>query len=235
MKTVVVLSGGLDSTVLLHYHAQRHEDTRALSINYGQRHRKELKYAEMSASRLGVPWKLVDLSNLADVLPGSSQTDLSMPVPEGHYSQENMKATVVPNRNMILLAIALGHAIAYKCNAVSYAAHAGDHAIYPDCRPEFVDALNNAAALCDWSKVSIERPFIRHTKAGIVSIGANLMVPFGLTYSCYRGGELHCGVCGTCVERREAFHIAMVVDPTPYEPNAPSVEEMVAKGWGKVE
>lgn len=230
-KVCIVLSGGMDSTVLAHHHAANGDEIRAISIDYGQRHRKELDYAFKVAKRLGAPWHLARLDSLAAALPGSSQTDKSVPVPEGHYAEESMKTTVVPNRNMILLAVALGHAIAHGCEFVSYAAHAGDHAVYPDCRPEFVQALNGAAALCDWKMVQIISPFIKMSKSDIVRRGNEIHVPFAETWSCYKGGSLHCGRCGTCVERREAFWLAGVNDPTPYLPTAPSVQQMVDANW----
>src|SRR6266567_8268550 len=138
MKKVVVLtSGGMDSTTLLYYHIKEGDAVRAIAFNYGQRHANELRFAKQNAETAKVPLEVVDMSFLAKLLPGSSQTDLNVPVPEGHYSEDSMKATVVPNRNMILLSIAVGHAIGMKMDFVSYAAHAGDHAVYPDCRPKF--------------------------------------------------------------------------------------------------
>lgn len=219
MNLVVVLSGGLDSTVLLYHHIAQGDSVRAISIDYGQRHGIELRYARATCQRLVIPHEIVDLSSLSRVLPGSSQTDKNVPVPEGHYAAETMKATVVANRNMILLSVALGHAVAHKCDGVSYAAHAGDHDCYPDCRPEFVEALNKAAALCDWHPVQIHSPFVKLTKAQIVSVGAALGASFSQTWSCYRGAnaaDAHCGRCGTCVERRLAFIQAGVADPTDY-------------------
>jgi 7-cyano-7-deazaguanine synthase len=117
---------------------------------------------------------------------------------------------------MIMLSIAIGHAIAHKFDCVSYAAHGGDHAIYPDCRPEFIQKMNSVAAICDWHKVYLWTPFIGHTKADIVKIGDNMSVDYAKTWSCYKGGSIHCGTCGTCVERREAFKLAGVPDPTVY-------------------
>jgi len=232
MKKVLVLtSGGMDSTTLLHHHVKGGDQVRAIAFNYGQRHQKELDFARYQAAFLGTPFHLVPLVTLADTLPGSSQTDLSVPVPEGRYDEESMKKTVVPNRNMILLSIAIGHAIAHGLDYVAYAAHAGDHAIYSDCRPEFAEAMNVVAALCDWHKVELLRPFIKMTKADIVTLGVDLKVDYLRTWSCYRGEGLHCGRCGTCVERREAFHLADIIDPTPYHPLAPTVEEMVQHDW----
>lgn len=224
MKTVVLTSGGIDSTVLLHHLASfypiaiapRVESLRAIAFNYGQRHAKELSFAYVQATRVGVPLMRADLTSLCDLLPGSSQTDATVAVPEGRYDEESMKATVVPNRNMIMLAIAIGHAIAFKFEAVAYAAHSGDHAIYPDCRPEFADAMNHAAELCDWHKIKLIRPFIEHSKADIICEGHKLDVDFSQTWSCYAGKDLHCGRCGTCYERILAFKEAGVPDPTKY-------------------
>ena len=128
-----------------------------------------------------------------------------------------MKATVVPNRNMMLLAVAAAVGIAEKAQAIAYAAHAGDHAIYPDCRPDFIIAMKGALELCDWNPVTLHTPYALWSKADIVREGALLGVPYHLTWSCYKGGEKHCGRCGTCVERIEAFQKALVEDPTVYE------------------
>ncbi len=216
-KTVLIYSGGLDSTTLLYQLKAEGRDLKALSINYGQRHSLELEYAKKVCAKLGVEHRVADLSALKPLLGGSSQTDGTVDVPEGHYAAENMKLTVVPNRNMLMLSVAAAWAISEKADTIAYAAHAGDHAIYPDCRPEFVDALNGALALADWHNVQIERPFINITKGGIVKLGAQLGVPFAETWSCYKGKEVHCGRCGTCVERLLAFKEAGVTDPTPYE------------------
>jgi len=217
MKIVLILSGGLDSTVLLYHHIAALHQVHAVSVNYGQRHVKELDFARETCKRLRIGLSEIDLTSLGKHFLGNSQTDLTVPVPEGHYEAESMKQTVVPNRNMILLSVALGIAITKRFQGVSYAAHAGDHAIYPDCRPEFVDALNVAAKLADWSKVEIFRPFILYNKSGIVKRGHQLGVNFAKTWSCYKGGEKHCGKCGTCMERREAFQLANILDPTEYE------------------
>lgn len=216
MQTILIYSGGLDSTTLLYWLHTRGDSVAALSIDYGQRHRRELAAAQQICVRLKVPWHRADLSALRPLLAGSSQTDDSVAVPYGHYAAETMKLTVVPNRNMLLLATALAWAVSQKADTVAYAAHSGDHAIYPDCRPVFVEAMQHAAALCDWHPVQIEAPFLPWTKADIVREGARLDVPFADTWSCYEGGAVHCGQCGTCVERREAFLLAGVDDPTEY-------------------
>ena len=217
MQYVVVLSGGMDSATLLYdLHAQDAR-VRALSVNYGQRHVRELAAAAQPTTRLGVEHRIADLSALRPLLAGSSQTDDRVAVPEGHYAEASMRVTIVPNRNMILLAVAAAWAISMRSDAVAYAAHAGDHAVYPDCREEFVAALGEALRLADWHQVAILRPYVALTKADIVRRGTDLRVPYELTWSCYQGGRYHCGRCGTCVERREAFTLAGVPDPVPYE------------------
>jgi len=230
MKICALLSGGMDSTVMVAKLVAENHEVRTLGINYGQRHSKELGIAEAQAAMLGVPFTVVDFSNLGQLLPGNSLTS-NIDVPEGHYAEDNMKATVVPNRNMILLAVAIGHAIAHECTAVAYAAHGGDHAVYPDCRPEFADAMAGVAAVCDYQKIEMLRPFMETDKAGIAKLGDSLGVNFARTWSCYKGGDHHCGRCGTCVERREAFYLAGVADPTIYGIDSPTVEDMVRNNW----
>ncbi len=231
MNLVVVFSGGLDSTVLLSHLLHERHTVRALSIHYGQRHARELQAAQTIARKLSVEHRIADLRGLAPLLSGSSLTSDDLPVPEGHYAETSMKATVVPNRNMILLSVAAGWALSVGAEAVAYAAHGGDHAIYPDCRPEFADAVDAALRLADWKPMRLLRPFVGRTKADLVRLGAQLCAPLDLTWSCYCGGDLHCGRCGTCIERREAFHLAGVPDPTAYAPTAPAVDELIAKNW----
>lgn len=220
MKTLAIFSGGLDSTVLLAELLAAGDDVQALSIDYGQRHRVELEHAERIAAKLGIPWRIADLSRIAPLLAGSSQTSADIAVPHGHYAEETMKQTVVPNRNMIMLAVAGGWAISLKADRLAYGAHTGDHAIYPDCRPEFVAAMERALRLADWHSLALHCPFLGLTKAQIVARGAALGVDFAETWSCYEGGAIHCGQCGTCYERREAFQLAGVPDPTTYAANA---------------
>jgi 7-cyano-7-deazaguanine synthase len=154
---------------------------------------------------------------LNNLLGGSALTDPSISLPEGHYAEDSMKATVVPNRNMILLSLAAGHAISLQFDTVAYAAHAGDHTIYPDCRPEFATAMDEALKLCDWNTVSLYRPFVQLSKHDLVRKGNELGVPFEKTWSCYAGNDKHCGKCGTCVERKEAFELVGLLDPTEYK------------------
>ena len=216
-KTVLIYSGGIDSTVLLYDLLNSGHYVQALSVNYGQRHSKELDCAKSLCKQLNVEHHVADLTALNPLLSGSSLTSPHVQVPEGHYEDESMKATVVPNRNMILLSIATGWAMSTGASSVSYAAHSGDRAIYPDCREEFADAMNGVMEIAGWDKVSLNRPFSSLTKADIVKLGDELCVPFEQTWSCYKGGQVHCGVCGTCVERREAFQLAGVTDPTIYD------------------
>lgn len=217
MKVVAIFSGGMDSTVLLHHLLSAQNEVSALSVNYGQRHKKELDYAFKTCRRLNIPHEIADLSSITRLLAASGSSQVSdTPVPHGHYAADNMKQTVVPNRNMIMLSVATGWAVSLKADAVAYGAHAGDHTIYPDCRDEFAKVMNDAVKLCDWHPVELWRPFVHLTKADIVKRGSELGVDFAKTWSCYEGREIHCGACGTCYERREAFVDAEISDPTEY-------------------
>ncbi len=218
MKTAVVCSGGLDSVTLAYKVAKEHTLTRLISFDYGQRHKKELEFAKLHADRLGVPHHIIDISQVGAALTGSALTD-NVDVPDGHYAEEQMKITIVPNRNPIMLTIAYGVASSNDDEAVATAVHGGDHFIYPDCRPNFIEkfeAMQNEA-LDGVSNIKLFTPFVEKAKADITSEGAKLGVPFQETWSCYKGGETHCGRCGTCVERRESFDISGITDPTAYE------------------
>lgn len=220
MSMLVICSGGLDSVTLAYKVASEAALKRLVSFDYGQRHRKEIEFARRCAAALGVAHDLINLTHITPFLKGSALTDISaVEVPDGHYTEETMRVTVVPNRNAIMLAIAFGIAAGEGCEAVAAAFHSGDHFIYPDCRPAFVEAFSEMQrrALEGMWQVTLHAPFVHRTKADIVRTGAALGVPFAETWSCYKGGELHCGRCGTCVERREAFHLAGVEDPTRYE------------------
>ena len=217
MKAVVLFSGGLDSTVLVYDLLNEGADLKLLSIDYGQRHEKELKSSSEIAEYLELKHEILRLPMLNNLLGGSALTDPSILLPEGHYAEDSMKATVVPNRNMILLSLAAGHAISLQFDTVAYAAHAGDHTIYPDCRPEFATAMDEALKLCDWNTVSLYRPFVQLSKHDLVRKGNELGVPFEKTWSCYAGNDKHCGKCGTCVERKEAFELVGLLDPTEYK------------------
>lgn len=218
MRTIVICSGGLDSVSLAHIVAARDELSCLISFDYGQRHRKELDYAAACGSRLGVPHRVIDMRGIGAALSGSALTD-DIDVPDGHYAEDMMKVTVVPNRNAIMLTVAYGIAAARGDRAVASAVHGGDHFIYPDCRPAFTEAFDHMqrAALDGYAEVALLTPFVHRSKADIVIEGARVGTPFAETWSCYKGGARHCGRCGTCVERREAFHLAGIADPTDYE------------------
>jgi len=218
MKTLVVCSGGLDSVSLAYRIAAEHQLTTLLSFDYGQRHRKELDSARACAERLNVPHQIIDIRTIGASLTGSALTD-DVDVPDGHYAEVTMKITVVPNRNAIMLAIAFGVAAAQKADAVALAVHGGDHFIYPDCRPGFIDTFQTMQnhALDGYADIKLLAPYVHASKADIVTDGAKYGTPFAATWSCYKGNEHHCGRCGTCVERREAFHLAGIEDPTFYE------------------
>ena len=225
-----VVSGGMDSATML-YKAQQSllvtEGSRAgearveaISFNYGQRHIKELSYASMLCKELGVRHDIIDISSLRPYIGGSALTD-DIEVPEGHYASESMALTVVPNRNAIMLSIAVGIGVARQALMVGAAMHAGDHAVYPDCRPQFVKAFQRMTDVATegftaTGSLYIWTPFIECSKTEIASEGAALGVDYSLTWSCYKGEVNHCGVCGTCVERKEAFRDSGVPDPTVY-------------------
>jgi 7-cyano-7-deazaguanine synthase len=238
--SVAIVSGGLDSVTLVYDLISQGYRPHLLSFNYGQRHQKELTYAAQTAERLGLRHDIVDLQGLTHLISNSALTSqpLSMAdgmnedtksqskieVPEGHYAEDTMKATVVPNRNMIMLSIAAGVAVNNKYRAIAIGVHGGDHFIYPDCRPEFI----YQAAKAIWSGNDgfhqfrqgshghdesrggvIYAPYIYKSKADIAYRALELGVPLHLTWSCYKGGKNHCGRCGTCVERLEAIHEAI--------------------------
>jgi 7-cyano-7-deazaguanine synthase len=217
---VTTLSGGLDSVTLAYALAAEGSDLIALSFDYGQRHVKEIEFAARCADRLGADHHIVDLRSVGALLTGSALTDPGVEVPEGHYTDASMSATVVPNRNAIMMSVGVGVAVARDADAVATAVHAGDHPVYPDCRPGFIDAAEHLARVANEGFIEagfqVVAPFLHVTKDEIVRRGAALGVQFGETWSCYLGGERHCGRCGTCVERREAFELAGVVDPTAY-------------------
>lgn len=220
VSAVVLASGGLDSTTLVYYLRDQGASVRMLSVDYGQLHRRELESARRVAGDLRLDHDVIDLVPVGVLLRGSALTDPAVQVPDGHYTSESMRATVVPNRNALMLDIAVAVAVAAKCDAVAFGAHNGDHAVYPDCRAEFVDAYGASARLANEGFLpdgfKVVAPFLEYDKTEVVRLGARLGVPFERTWSCYRGGAEHCGTCGTCAERREAFLLADVADPTVY-------------------
>jgi 7-cyano-7-deazaguanine synthase len=224
VDVVLILSGGMDSATLAYWHKERGHECLALTFDYGQRHRRELQGAKAIAQELGYPQHVIRLESLGLLLPGSSLTDGAVDTPHGHYQERTMRQTVVPSRNAIMLSVAWGVAVANGADLVSFGAHAGDHVIYPDCREPFVDALEAALKLgSTWAEdgdtspsIRILAPFLSMSKTDIARVGGGLGVPYQLTYTCYEGGPIHCGECGACQERREAFRESGVPDPTVY-------------------
>lgn len=216
MKVLVLCSGGMDSVTALYWAAREHAVAAAVSFDYGARHNhREIPFAAEHAARFGIRHEILTLDFVARLF-ASHLLKGGGAIPEGHYEAENMKQTVVPFRNAIMLSIACGLAESLGAEGVAIAAHGGDHAIYPDCRENFMQAMGDAMRLGTYAGVQLLRPFIALNKGQIAAEGARLGVDFGRTWSCYQGGERHCGACGTCVERREAFAQAGLADPTPY-------------------
>lgn len=220
---VLAFSGGMDSTTLAAYYHRRGYRLLLLTVDYGQRHARELEAARAVAAHYAAEHHIVDLTTVGALMPGSALTDPTVDVPEGHYAAESMRATVVPNRNAIMANIAAGIGSARAAHVVALGIHAGDHHVYPDCRPAFLTALqaSTTAALDGFHTPFVDAPFINRTKTDIARLAATLDAPLALSWSCYQGGKAHCGRCGTCVERREAFTDAGVPDPTTYEQTAP--------------
>ncbi len=215
-RTVVIYSGGMDSYTVLHRALREGLDVHALSFDYGQRHARELEVAERVCRGLGVPHQVVDIRAIHGLIDNSALTDASRALPEGDYGEENLGATVVPNRNMILLALAIAKAVNIGAGRVDYGAHGGDHVLYPDCRPEFVEAMNAVAGIANFDAVEIHAPFLRATKTQILAEGLDMGLDYADTWTCYRGEALACGRCGSCRERLAAFAANGVDDPIDY-------------------
>jgi len=218
---VVLVSGGMDSVTALYAAQAEHRVVGGVSFDYGSKHNpREIPFAAWHCARLGVPHRTIALGFVGELF----KSDLLVSggaIPDGHYEEPNMQQTVVPFRNGIMLAVAGGYAESIGAEALVIAAHAGDHAIYPDCREDFMRAMGDALRLGTYAGLELLRPFIALTKAQIAARGHALGVDFSRTWSCYKGGDIHCGTCGTCVERREAFIDADLPDPTVYASHAP--------------
>lgn len=215
-KLVALISGGMDSVAALYAARVNHQIVAGLSFDYGSKHNhREIPFAKYHCDKFGVPHRAINLSFIGETFK-SNLLKSGGSIPEGHYEEATMKQTVVPFRNGIMLSIAAGFAESLDAEGVVIAAHSGDHAIYPDCREDFMRSMGDAIRFGTYAQIEIVRPFIKLTKAQIAAEGSRLGVDFSLTWSCYKGGELHCGACGTCIERREAFLLAGLPDPTRY-------------------
>lgn len=217
MKVLVILSGGMDSTVALHNTlSEGNSVVKAITFNYGSKHSdREIKMAIEQCRILGVSHELIDITQIGKHLK-SDLLKSGGDIPDGHYEDGVMKKTVVPFRNGIMLSIAAGIAESCGAKAIVLGNHFGDHAIYPDCRDDFAKSMRMAINLGTYENIDLHTPFQKITKAEIAVIGNKLGVDFSKTYSCYKGGEKHCGTCGTCVERKEAFDLSKIIDPTEY-------------------
>ncbi|MBQ7150493.1 MAG: 7-cyano-7-deazaguanine synthase QueC [Prevotella sp.] len=213
--SAIIVSGGMDSITLLY--DKKDEIALGISFDYGSNHNaREIPFAKMHCERLGIKHIVINLGFMHQYFK-SSLLEGADAIPEGNYADENMKSTVVPFRNGIMLSIAIGIAESNNLKKVFIANHGGDHTIYPDCRPEFIKAIDEAATAGTYVKVRIEAPYTNITKTDIARRGAELGINYAETWSCYKGGEKHCGKCGTCVERKEALELAGITDPTEYE------------------
>ena len=212
--SVIIVSGGMDSTTLLY--DRRDEIALAISFDYGSNHNaREIAYAEMHCKRLGIEHITIPLDFMHKYFR-SSLLEGADAIPEGHYAAENMKSTVVPFRNGIMLAVAAGVAESRNLTKLLIANHGGDHTIYPDCRPEFISAMDSATNAGTYVGVRVVAPYTNITKGDIARIGKKLGIDYAETWSCYKGGEKHCGKCGTCAERKEALAYAGIEDTTEY-------------------
>lgn len=213
--SLIVVSGGMDSITLLHEYAD--QIALAVTFDYGSNHaKKEIPFAQLHCQRLGIKHLVIPLSFMHDYFK-SSLLEGDAAIPEGHYADENMKSTVVPFRNGIMLSIACGIAESNGLHKVLIANHGGDHSIYPDCRPEFIQSMSSAMQNGTYEHIEIFAPYTNITKGDIARHGKALGIDYSETWSCYRGGDKHCGKCGTCVERHEALLEAGIDDPTEYE------------------
>lgn len=214
-NSVIIVSGGMDSITLLYDH--KDEIALGISFDYDSNHNaREIPFAKMHCERLGIKHITINLDFMHQYFK-SSLLDGAEAIPEGHYADDNMKSTVVPFRNGIMLSIAIGIAESNNLDQVFIANHGGDHTIYPDCRPEFINAIDAAATAGTYNNVKVVAPYTKITKSDIARIGKKLGIDYTETWSCYKGGEVHCGKCGTCVERKEALAEAGIEDKTIYE------------------
>jgi len=216
-KIVVVYSGGIDSFTMLNKYVEENKmEVHAITFNYNQRHSKEIDYAKKVCDILCINHKIVDVSTINQLLKGSSLTD-DISIPEGHYKEESMKSTVVPNRNMIFLSLGAGYGASIGAKYIAIGVHSGDHAIYPDCKPEFIYRMNEVMQISDYNPLRLLTPYLMSSKAYIIKKGLELGLDYANAWTCYNGRENACGKCGSCVERLEAFEKAGMKDPIAYE------------------
>ena len=210
-SVLVVYSGGLDSYTLLNKAMKKFDRVEAITFNYGQKHNKEIEYAKSNCSELNIKHEVVNL-DLENILAGSALVG-DIDIPEGNYDKEKMKQTIVPNRNMIMISVAASLVIKNDIEYLWYAAHSGDHEIYPDCRPEFIDKMAAVLEICDYHKIKFEAPFQNLSKNEIVATGLSMNLDYSKTWTCYEGKEKPCGKCSACLERALSFEANNTEDP----------------------
>lgn len=213
---VVIYSGGMDSYTVLHRARREGYAVHALSFHYGQRHARELDVARDVCRQADIPHKVVDIRAIHQLIGNSALTDSERAMPKADYAEDNLADTVVPNRNMILLSLAIGYAVNIEAPICFYGAHGGDHVLYPDCRPAFVERMNDVAAIANFEPVRIEAPYLHKSKADILAEGLEMGLDYARTWTCYLGEERACGECGSCRERLNAFAALGMTDPLPY-------------------
>ena len=215
-STVVIYSGGMDSYTVLHRALREGLAVHALSFDYGQRHRRELDVARQVCESLAIPHQVVDIRAIHGLIDNSALTNAALTMPQGEYDADSLHSTVVPNRNMILLSLAIAKAVNIGANRVDYGAHGGDHVLYPDCRPAFVEAMNDVAQIANFEPVTVHAPYLASSKADILRDGLAMGLDYRYTWTCYEGQQLACGQCGSCRERLAAFAANHSVDPLDY-------------------
>lgn len=221
--TVVIYSGGMDSYTVLHRALREGLNVHALSFDYGQRHARELDVARTVCQGLKVPHQVVDIRAIHGLIDNSALTNADVAMPEGDYAADNLRATVVPNRNMILLSLAIAKAVNIGAERVDYGAHGGDHILYPDCRPEFVEAMNHVAGIANFEPVQLHAPYLASSKADILREGLAMGLDYRDTWTCYAGRQRACGKCGSCLERLAAFALNNATDPLEYDTDTAQV------------
>ena len=215
-KIVLILSGGMDSFTLLNHALSKDYEVHCITFDYGQKHIKEIECAEAISKENNLTHIKIKIASTESIFLNSALTSEEVKVPHGSYHEQSMQTTIVPNRNMLFISHAIAYAISNQIDQVWYGAHAGDHFIYPDCRPEFLSAMNAVAQTCHTFPISVEAPFLNLTKAEIIKIGLELGVDYAKTWTCYEGQDVACGKCGSCNERLEAFEINNFIDPLSY-------------------